>query len=158
MNEALILELLGEVRGLRAELARAHAGAAVPVACHALLAEIAAHVGERAFTSSELLQHADTANAWLDALADAGAATPRRAGKLFRKIAGRNLSGFVVERTGRESGGTVWAVRSRYRARTAGLVTARCTGARSPALSDQARSCRDRRHRSERQRENLLPC
>jgi hypothetical protein len=110
----VIEQLVTEMRALRSAVERLteeRHGPRVSLAAHSVLSAIFNEVGNKQFTSGELLSYAAAQSApLLSALADAGATTPKRAGKLFAKVKGRNLSGLSIDRVAHESAGIVWTI------------------------------------------------
>jgi hypothetical protein len=110
----VIEQLVREMHGLCVavkHLTEKQHGRRVSTACHTLLSVIFNEVGNKCFTSKELLSYAAARSApLLSALADAGATNPKRAGKLFAKVKGRNLSGLSIDRVAHESAGIVWTI------------------------------------------------
>ena len=80
--------------------------AALP-ATRALLDAIDAAAQGRVFSAAELVAHAGVDARLADALRGMSA---KRVGKRLRAIAGRVCGGIVLQRVGREAGGTLWAV------------------------------------------------
>jgi hypothetical protein len=84
----------------------------VSTACHVLLSTIFEEIGNRNFTARELIDHAVRLSApLLRAISDAGATSPKKAGKLFARVRGQNLSGLSIDRVAHESAGLVWSIR-----------------------------------------------
>jgi hypothetical protein len=117
MSEQLLNTIITELRALRLVVERAEHlreerhGPRVSTACHTLLSAIFNEVGNRNFTSGELLDHATRRSPpLLEALADAGATSPKKAGKLFARVRGQNLSGLSIDRVAHESAGIVWTI------------------------------------------------
>ena len=103
---ALLRELVTELRGLRSDVAtsrqRPSRTALVPI--------IAATVQDRAFSSTELLRHADVDASLRAALAAAHITTARQLGKVLHTLEGRVFQGWRLERIGVERDGIVWRV------------------------------------------------
>jgi hypothetical protein len=109
--EALLRELIAEVKGLRADLART-SGRRRPEIPDALLPILAQAVFDKAFTATEVIRHASTVDAPLRAALDgAGLSNARQLGKWFRAIEGRVIVGARLTRIGTERDGVVWRVR-----------------------------------------------
>jgi hypothetical protein len=112
----LLEELVLEVRGLRADLA-ALAGAPRgdgDGAAAALLAAIYGSVADRIFSAGDLLIHSKLPiGEAIDVaiVASIGIANARRLGKLFARIEGRNLGGYVCRRVSSDGAGIAWSVR-----------------------------------------------
>ena len=109
----LLRQLVAEVRGLRADLARQHVGeqGGDDVRTANLLSGIADAIGDRLFTSAELLEHAKVIAGPLPAVLDAlNVATPRRLGKCLGRIEGRECAGLAVQRVGTDVDGIIWKV------------------------------------------------
>jgi hypothetical protein len=113
----LMLQLIDEVRGLRAEV-RALLGARRPppdAAGEALLRAIHDHVRERPFTCFDLVDHVEVANAeklGAAIMAACGALSPRRVGRLLRSIEGEPLEGLRVVRVGISRAGILWQLKA----------------------------------------------
>jgi hypothetical protein len=68
-------------------------------------------VRDRMFTSAELAEHADLAPDLRAAIMGAvGAVSPRRIGKLLRRIEGQDFGGASISRVGSDNSGIVWKV------------------------------------------------
>jgi len=112
MTEALLRELIAEVRGLRMDLAR-QAGAPVQAEGLAdLLEAIAFTVGDRMFTAPELAKFAEAAppEKLLTALHAAGGTNPRKVGKLLRRMEKQECGGWRVVQIGTDRDGILWKV------------------------------------------------
>ncbi|MBB3020664.1 hypothetical protein FHR70_003750 [Microvirga lupini] len=111
-TDALLRVLISEVRGLRADIAR-QAGAPVQAdSLAALLDAIASAVGARVFTASELADFAEAAppEKLLTALHAAGGTSPRKVGKLLRRMEKQELAGWRVLQVGSDRDGIIWKV------------------------------------------------
>jgi hypothetical protein len=96
---AAILRLLERHRGARD---KADVG---------LLLAIAEAIGDRPFTSAQLMAHADADPALRAALTAADITTPRELGTLCRRLEGTPLAGLCLERVDEHRDGIVWRVR-----------------------------------------------
>ena len=76
----------------------------------ALLVAIAESIGDRRFTSGELIHHATIAPALHEALRAADVQEPHELGVLFRRLQGITIDGMRVERTDDSRAGAVWRV------------------------------------------------
>jgi hypothetical protein len=74
---------------------------------------IATAVQGRVFSAGELLAHTTVNRDLAQALR--GLTTPRQVGKRLRRLAGRDLGGFVLQRVGSDRDGTLWAVQVGWR-------------------------------------------
>lgn len=112
-SEALLSQLLAEVRSLRS--AMEEAGLLLPAAPDAaLVAAIGDAVGGRVFTASELVGHVETVGDPLARLMSAGLGgklTSRGVGKLLARLDGKPCDGLEVRRLGDDRNGAIWAVR-----------------------------------------------
>ena len=99
-------ELAAEVRQLRLDLAVGRGGDAPGDA--AVVIAIAASVGSRWFSARELYAHARTDATLMHTLACALLDTPRQAGKFLRRLTGRPVGGFLVERGPARRDGAWW--------------------------------------------------
>lgn len=99
----LLADILTEIRALRADLA----GRRRPEPAN-ILATMHVAVGATAFTSVELLNHAQATGGDLRQALDG--MSPRAIGKLLRKLEGRDVGGLRLERAGVERGGIVWCL------------------------------------------------
>src|SRR5260221_1904472 len=110
---ALLHDIVDELIGLSSDLApRRQQGLRPELAEH--LPAIAAVVGDRVFSVSELLEHAAIPEG--EALRAAiiglvGALNGRRLGKLLRGIEGENIAGLRIERVGSDRLGVAWTLR-----------------------------------------------
>lgn len=77
----------------------------------ALLQAIAAAAGSAAFTSAEVIAHAQVAGELREALMASCGLSARKLGKLLRKCEGVDAGGVVIERCGSDSAGVVWVCR-----------------------------------------------
>lgn len=102
--EALLRELINEVRGLRFDIAESGAGQKRFSEEDDLrdLAVIAQYSAGHVFTSDDLRAHAR--------LHPELQRTTRQLGKRLQALAGRNLGGMVLVRVKRDQAGTLWAV------------------------------------------------
>jgi hypothetical protein len=112
MTEALLREILVELRGLRADLAPRRPTPRADFGEH--LRAISAVVGNRVFSVNELLEFAglpegEALRAALVALV--GSLNGRRLGKFMREIEGRDVAGLRVERVGEDRLGIAWVLR-----------------------------------------------
>jgi hypothetical protein len=106
-------EIVAELRGLRADLARRHssgpAGSQCDERASVLLKAIAEEVGDGLFSSRELVQHAEVVGGPLRAALTAlNATTPRRLGKRLEAIEGREFGGWAIQRLGADAAGVIW--------------------------------------------------
>ena len=112
MGEERILAALGELRAEVAALRRVVEGRSDRPEIGALLSKIHDAVGERGFTGAELIDYAEVSNATalLHAIVAACGTNPRRLGRLFRRIEGKEIAGLVVRRVDDSRAGIVWKV------------------------------------------------
>jgi len=112
VGEERILAALGELRAEVAALRRAVEGRSDRPEIGALLSKIHDAVGERGFTGAELIDFCEVASATalLTAIVAACGTNPRRLGRLFRRIEGQAVGGFVVRRVDDSRAGLVWRV------------------------------------------------
>ena len=68
---------------------------------------IAAAIGSAAFTTAGLIECCAIDEELGEALGDL---TPRRLGKLLRKLAGQDFSGLTIEKIGEERDGAIWRI------------------------------------------------
>ena len=68
-------------------------------------------VGDRTFTSAELIRHADVHPALKAQLDGALVDSPRQLGKLLASIEGRSIQGLMLERVDETREGILWRVR-----------------------------------------------
>lgn len=83
--------------------------------------DVAEHVGtialfvrNKAFTAGELCAFAtlpEAVNLRAALIALAGTFSPRRLGKMLRRLEGQDISGYRVERCGQERDGIIWVLR-----------------------------------------------
>jgi hypothetical protein len=113
----VIEQLVLEVRTLRSAVERVERlmgerhEPRVSTVCHVLLSTIFEEIGNRNFTARELIDHAVRLSApLLRAISEAGATSPKKAGKLFARLRGQNLSGLSIDRVAHESAGIVWTI------------------------------------------------
>ena len=108
MTDELGLLLLAELHAIRSLLERRQ----VPRAEQhvALVAAIAQAAGGAAFTVAELLAAREVAPALREAI---NGQSGRQLGRLLRRIEGRELGGFAIERCGEDSNGVIWVARPR---------------------------------------------
>ena len=105
-----LLELvLAEVRGLRADLARRRDGHD-PAADGRLVLALVAAAGSRAFAAPDVLRHAAVDSQLHAALQALGLQTARQVGHALRRVVGRDLAGFSVQRIGRDERGALWSI------------------------------------------------
>lgn len=76
----------------------------------ALLVAVVESIGDRAFTSSELMAHTEADSSLSAALLAADVTTTRELGHLFRRLEGIPLGGFRLERVGDQRAGVAWRV------------------------------------------------
>lgn len=109
MTDDIAAELLREVRRIRELLERRQ----VPRDERhvALVQAIAAAAGTAAFTSAELLAHAQVEGALRDAINAACGMNGRKLGRALRRIEGLDQGGLVVERIGEDSSGVIWCAK-----------------------------------------------
>jgi hypothetical protein len=112
-TNALLRELLAEIRGLRADLAGKETVASEAAGFQGLIEAIAFAVGDREFTAVELAQFSDAAppERLQQALHAAGGTNPRKVGKLLHRLSKLELSGWQVLRIGVERDGLIWKVK-----------------------------------------------
>lgn len=113
-DRGLLLAILAEMRALRADLHRA--GVIPPQAANDdhLLMAISEAVGDKLFTASELIEHADKADDHLRAALAASLGekpAPRSLGKLLARLEAKPSGGLVICRVGDERAGIIWTVR-----------------------------------------------
>jgi hypothetical protein len=96
---AAILRLLERGRGAR------------DAADIALLVAIAEAIGDRSFTSAQLIAHGDADPALRAQLLAADITGAQELGCVFRRLEGIALKGFRLERAGDERAGILWRVR-----------------------------------------------
>lgn len=111
--EALLRELVTEVRGLRADLRTAGRQTATgstsePVDPAEFLATIADSVKGHPFTAGELLAHAAVDVDLAHALQ--GVTTARQLGKRLQVLADRTINSLRLERISRDATGLIWLV------------------------------------------------
>lgn len=105
----LVLKLIAEMQGLRADFAR-HTGTAPTSA--GIAAAIAGEIGPNLFTASEIIRRAESRpGALRSALAaNLRQMTARALGKALARLQGQTADGFAVVRMGEESAGVIWQV------------------------------------------------
>jgi hypothetical protein len=113
--ELRVVELLTEIRDDQRRVLRLleeeRRPAPVDERAGKLLAVIAEHVGDRVFSSAELVTHARLAPALRFAIVESfGALNARRIGKWLRRVEGQVLGGLRVERIGADALGVAWRV------------------------------------------------
>ena len=113
MSGECVVELLREIRDLLRRAEDRATGRRVPRDDRhvALVRAIAGAARGLAFTSAELIAHAQVEGALRDALVACDALNARRLGKLLRRIEGVEIGGLVVERVGESGEGVVWVSR-----------------------------------------------
>lgn len=111
--EVQLAEILGELRGLRADQAAARAPRAEADA--ELLRAVADAMQQRTFAAWEVVDLARDAGMQLArlraALETTRAMDPQRLGLVLKRLAGVNLEGLMVVRKGENRDGALWAVR-----------------------------------------------
>lgn len=109
MNDALGQAMLAELVRIRELLERR----APRDERHAALVQaIAAAAGSAAFTSAELIAHAQIEGALRTAiLASCAELNGRKLGRLLRRIEGADSLGWTIERCGADSSGVIWSVK-----------------------------------------------
>ena len=118
----LLLQLIDEVRGLRAEVRAAleewkakgsNATSGRNAATEeALLRAIAKYAPDRAFSNAELVVHAGKVPELRAAIVAAvGALNARKLGRALRRVEGVNLGGLAVGRIGDDGAGLVWFIK-----------------------------------------------
>jgi hypothetical protein len=95
---AQILRLLEHGRGAR------------DAADVALLVAVAEAIGDRTFTSAQVVAHARTDPALRDAIDDADITNPQELGCVFRRLEGITVTGLRLERVGDQREGVQWRV------------------------------------------------
>jgi hypothetical protein len=78
-----------------------------------LVRQVARAAGEAAFSSSELIRHAQIDEALRAAIEACSGLSGRRLGRLLRRLEGVELGGHAIERCGEDSGGVIWLVKPR---------------------------------------------
>jgi hypothetical protein len=108
----LLRELIAEVRGLRAALARQPGDQSPSSSLADLVEAIAFTVGDREFTAPELAKFAEVAppEKLLTALHEAGGTNPRKVGKLLRRMEKQECGGWRVVQIGTDREGIIWKV------------------------------------------------
>lgn len=104
--EALLLEILGELRAIRAAIAPGPHAPLEPGA-EALVLAISAHAGDLLFCARELVEHSRLRAAIVAAV---GELNSRRLGRLLRRLEGREIAGVRIERVGEDRDGVAWRV------------------------------------------------
>lgn len=106
--ESLLLALVTEVRGLRADVAAlSRRLAALALDDGRFVAIVAATTEGHRFSVDELFDHAQLHAELAAAL---HGATCQHVGKRLRRLAGRPIDGLMVRRVGRDENGAVWTV------------------------------------------------
>ena len=113
--EVILRELVAEQARQRATLAAILAllergRGARDAADVALLVSIAEAIGNRPFTSAQLMAHADANPALREALIGADITTGQELGCVLRRFEGLTLAGVRVERVADQRAGVVWKV------------------------------------------------
>ena len=107
--EALLRELVEQVRGLRADLAERRPATSLSRVDRERLARllpaIGGTLGSEPFNSSEICEH----DAAALRLGRAGL-TAKQLGRLLRRAVGTPVGGYLVERLGEEAGAVLWRV------------------------------------------------
>lgn len=105
----LVLRLIAEMQGLRADFAR-HTGA--PPSGGGIAAAIAGEIGPNLFTASEIIRRAESRPGPLRSALATGLRqmNARALGKALARLQGTTLDGFAVVRIGEESAGVIWQV------------------------------------------------
>jgi hypothetical protein len=109
----LLLQLIDEVRGLRAEVRAALEERRRPASdderTARFLSIIAVTAADRVFSSAELVAHARLVPALRDAIVEnLDALNARKLGRWLRRIEGRGIAGLRVERIGADGAGVAW--------------------------------------------------
>lgn len=108
--EALLLELIAEVRGLREDLRQQRRPSSLSRADRAVLARLLPAISRGAF-GSELFLTADVFASDNAALRVARRGlNARQLGRLLRRAVGTPIDGLVVERVASEAGAVVWRI------------------------------------------------
>jgi hypothetical protein len=105
--------VVSEIRALRAVLERITEDGGASTIDGAELVKAIAHVApDRVFVSAELAQLAAAlpSEALADLLAAAGATTPRKIGKLLRKLEHDDTGPYQIVRVGAARDGAIWSV------------------------------------------------
>jgi len=80
--------------------------------CAGLAAAIRAAVGDRAFSSAELVVHCEVVPELAQAITAAvGGLNTRKLGRALRRVEGMDLDGLIVTRIGQDSSGVCWRIR-----------------------------------------------
>ncbi len=110
---ALLKQILERETEILAQL-RAVQRASEDPGIAALLHAVIAACGALPFTAADLLEHAALSDrvALAEALATCGANSPRKLGKLLRRIEGAEFDGLVVQRVAEGRDGIVWRIAS----------------------------------------------
>lgn len=103
----LLEELLAEVRGLRADLCELRRKSEPPVKPGDLITAIAECVGDSEFTTTDLVHHARYAEPMREKLSGM---SPKKIGRLFRKIEGQDFDGLCISRIGDDRDGVLWRI------------------------------------------------
>jgi hypothetical protein len=110
-TNALLRELLAEIRGLRADLA-GRPTAPKAASLQELIDAIAFAVGDKAFTAKELVTHAEAlpAERLKNALNAAGGTNHKCIGRLLLRMSKQEFSGWRIKRLFRERDGLLWII------------------------------------------------
>jgi len=105
----LVLRLIAEMQGLRADFAR-HTGA--PPSSAGIASAIAAEIGPNLFTAAEVIRRAESRPGPLRTAlaANLRQMNARALGKALARLQGQTADGFSVVRMGEESAGVIWRV------------------------------------------------
>jgi hypothetical protein len=110
----LLLEVLAEVRALRASIGELRAALpdrrAPDAKGEALLRAIYEHAGGRPFSVTELMRHAAVLVGAAELQEVIKGMNGKRLGRALRRLRDRELGGFVLYREGEDSGGAIWRV------------------------------------------------
>lgn len=113
MSEAvpvdLVMRLIAEMQGLRADFARHTAAAPSSVG---IAAAIAGEIGPNLFTAAEVIRRAESRPGPLRIAlaANLRQMNARALGKALARLQGQTADGFSVVRMGEESAGVIWRV------------------------------------------------
>lgn len=105
----LVMKLIAEMQGLRAEFAR-HTG--TPPTAAGIAAAIAGEIGPNLFTASEIIRRAESRPGPLRSAlaANLRQMNARALGKALARLQGQTADGFAVVRMGEEAAGVIWRV------------------------------------------------
>lgn len=112
-TQAVLLQILEELRGIRAQLEPRQSAESDEAAAR-LLAAIWVEIGNRAFVSREIVAHAALPKSELlreAIIAARGTLNAKSLGKLLRRVEGRPLGGLSVNRLSEDRDGAIWEVR-----------------------------------------------